>query len=233
MTSGRDRLLTAAAELLTADPTQEPSTRELYDAAGVAAPTLYHHFGTKEGLLDAVVEHAFQDYLDRKNGMRRTGDLVADFAAGWDLHVAFGLANPVLYGLMYAPSRTTAAARTADGLLRSGLQRMHDAGLLRLDVDTAATMTTSMAIGCVTQLNRQGRSADDPAALKIRDCLIGELTGRPMTPTSPAQAARLLLGQLTERSDAFTPAESALLGQWLLVIADEHDAPTSTKGDRP
>jgi AcrR family transcriptional regulator len=230
MTSGRTRLLDAAADLLAARPSQEPSTRELYEAAGVAAPTLYHHFGTKEGLLDAVVEQAFGQYLQRKNSMLRTGDLIADIGAGWDLHIGFGVANPALYALMYSPGRTSAAAATADRQLRAALTRMRDAGLLCLDVDTAAEITTAMAIGCVTQLNRQHRPAEDPTAQAVRAALIEQLTGQPPTATTPEQAARTLLRDLTNRTQQFTPAESALLAQWLLHIAD---AVPATKGPRP
>jgi AcrR family transcriptional regulator len=220
MTSGRARLLKAASELLAERPSHEPSTRELYQAAGVAAPTLYHHFGTKEGLLDAVVEQAFVGYLERKQSMLRTGDLVADFRAGWDLHVEFGLANPVLYALMYSPGRTSTAAATADTHLRAALQRMSDAGLLRVDIHTAATTTTAMAIGCVTQLSREHGSVDSPAAQAIRTALLAQLTGQPSTDTTPEHAARGLLLELPNRDEQFTPAESALLTQWLRAIAD-------------
>ena len=93
-------------------------------------------------------------------------------------------------------------------------------------------MTTGTAIGCVTQLNRQHRSADDPAARAIRTALIDQLTGQPRNTTTPAEAARVLLNDLPRQSTAFTPAESALLGQWLLVIADEDRFPPS-QGARP
>lgn len=232
MTSGRTRLLDAASELLVAQPAHEPSTRELYEAAGVAAPTLYHHFGTKEGLLDAVVEQAFGDYLQRKQGMLRTGDLIEDFCAGWDLHIEFGLANPTLYALMYSPGRTSPAAATADAHLRAGLERMRDAGLLRVDVDTAASMTTGMAIGCVTQLNRQHGSIDDPAAEATRAALIEQLTGQPPARTTPAQAARVLLRELPNQSRTFTTAESALFGQWLLAIAEDEPTTPTPEGNR-
>ena len=53
----RDRLLTAAAELLDAAQGAEVSTRSITERAGVQAPTLYHHFGSKRGLEDAVVAH--------------------------------------------------------------------------------------------------------------------------------------------------------------------------------
>src|ERR1039458_1877956 len=69
MESGKRRLMEAARSLLAEHPEREPSTRELYEAAGVTPPTLYHHFGTKDGLLEAVVEEAFSSYLERKRGV--------------------------------------------------------------------------------------------------------------------------------------------------------------------
>lgn len=220
MESGRERLINATRLLLSERSDREPSTRELYEAAGVAAPTLYHHFGTKEGLLDAVVEDAFARYLDRKRDMLRTGDLLADFAAGWDLHVEFGVASPILYRLMYGPRASTAAA-TADRELRNGLERLADAGLLQVEVDEAAAITTAMAIGCVTWLNRHSASADAPVAHAMRAAAISEITGQSRQTISTDQAARMLLARLASAPQPFTPAETALLQQWLHVIATD------------
>lgn len=213
---------------MTEVPDREPSTRELYEAAGVAAPSLYHHFGTKEGLLDAVVERAFGAYLERKRALQRSGDLVADFAAGWDLHVEFGVENPVLYSLMYGTRATNRAARTADARLRDALERLHDAGLLRTDVDTAAAMTTAMAVGCVTQLNREHRPATATLAIAMRTALLETITGLPASPTEPVPAARALIAFLTGSPEGFTPPELALFQQWLRAIAD--DTRTVQKG---
>jgi aryl-alcohol dehydrogenase-like predicted oxidoreductase/AcrR family transcriptional regulator len=166
--------------LLAQRPDHEPSTRELYEAAGVAAPTLYHHFGDKAGLLEAVAEEAFSAYLDRKRAVPRTGDLLADFATGWDLHIGFGVENPVLYGLMYrgADGRRSPAAQLAETQLRRGLERMAGAGLLRMPVDQAMALTTAMAIGCVTQLNHDRGSVTKPLAQSMRTALIAQLTGQ-------------------------------------------------------
>lgn len=220
MESGRERLLSAATTLLSQHPEREPSTRELYQAAGVAAPTLYHHFGTKEGLLDTVVEHAFADYLERKRGMLRTGDLLADFAAGWDLHLEFGVANPVLYALMYGPHPSKAAA-AADAELRRGLERLAAAELLRVPVEDAAAATTATAIGCVTMLNRLHASPTAPWARQMRASLIAQITGQPHDELSQEHAARALLARLASPGTPFTPAEAALLRQWLTVLATE------------
>lgn len=215
--------MSAATALLSQHPEREPSTRELYQAAGVAAPTLYHHFGTKEGLLDTVVEHAFADYLERKHGMPRSGDLLADFAAGWDLHIEFGVANPALYALMYGP-RPSRAAATADAELRRGLERLATDHLLRVSIDDAAAMTTAAAIGCVTMLNRLHATPTASWVRDVRAGLIAQITGQPRDEISQEQAARVLLAGLPLQGMSFTPAEAALLRQWLAVLAGEPGA---------
>jgi len=56
--SGRERLLEAAAALFRDGSFRDVSVAELTKAAGVQAPTLYHHFGDKEGLYLAWAERA-------------------------------------------------------------------------------------------------------------------------------------------------------------------------------
>jgi AcrR family transcriptional regulator len=62
-TGTRERILQAAARLLAESGGDPVSTRAVCAAAGVGAPTLYHHFGDKDGLLDAVVAYGFERYL--------------------------------------------------------------------------------------------------------------------------------------------------------------------------
>ena len=229
MDSGRQRLIAAARSLLAEHPDSEPSTRELYELAGVAAPTLYHHFGTKEGLMEAVVEQAFSAYLERKNTVPDTGDLLADFAAGWDMHIDFGVQNPVLYRLMYgrAGGRRCGAAQKADAELRRQLTRFADEGLLQISVEEAVEVTTAMAIGCVMQLTHHGSLATEFISQTIRAALIAKLIGWPAQRDDAGHAARLLLSQISSAADLFTPTEEALLRQWLRTIAEHFDPPTT------
>ena len=64
----RDRLLLAAAELMHESGEPTVSTRAVCERAGVEAPTLYHHFGNKQGLIDAVIQHGFNQYVDPEIG---------------------------------------------------------------------------------------------------------------------------------------------------------------------
>ena len=114
----RRALIDAAVEVIARGGVEAATTREISVRAGVTAPTLYHHFGDKQGLLDAVVTDAFERYLARKRALRPTGDPATDIRRGWDAHVEFARANPALYRLMWPAGRTAlppAAAESAPG----------------------------------------------------------------------------------------------------------------------
>lgn len=63
--NGRDRLLAAALDLFPRWGYASTRVEDLVGAAGVTAPVLYHHFGTKAGLYVAAAEHVYQTVLDR------------------------------------------------------------------------------------------------------------------------------------------------------------------------
>lgn len=56
--TGRRRLMDAAAKLFSTTGLSEVTVAQILDHSGVKAPTLYHHFGGKEGLYVAWACHA-------------------------------------------------------------------------------------------------------------------------------------------------------------------------------
>jgi len=68
----KTRILEAASELIAHSPDADISTRAVGEAAGVTAPTLYHHFGDKEGLLAAVVDFGWTAFLERSGPPQRS-----------------------------------------------------------------------------------------------------------------------------------------------------------------
>jgi TetR/AcrR family transcriptional regulator len=54
--SGRDKLLAAAIRLFAAKGYAAASVRDILRSAGVTAPVLYYHFGSKEGLFLAIAQ---------------------------------------------------------------------------------------------------------------------------------------------------------------------------------
>ena len=228
--SPRDRILRAAEALLAAGGRAAVTTRAVSAAAGVQPPTIYRQFGDMQGLLDAVAEDWSARYLRAKVAQGNTGggDPVADLRAGWDAHVAFGLANPAFYALMYGDPRSGAmppAAAEALGLLEGLVRRVAEAGRLRVSVDGAARMIHAAGVGVVLTLIAAGGEERDLAVSALtREAILAAVTtdtpppGEPAAGAGPGRAAAravALKAVLPEASDAFTPAERGLLAEWL------------------
>src|SRR5690348_11529826 len=105
----RSRILEAAAGLLAQSADVDVSTRAVCDAARVTAPTLYHYFGDKDGLLAAVVDFGWAAFLETKRAVAAVvHDHVADdVRAGWDNHLEFARDNPSFYKLMWRSEEHT------------------------------------------------------------------------------------------------------------------------------
>ena len=175
----RRALLDAAAAVLAERGIHGASTREIYTRAGVRAPTLYHHFGDKRGLLDAVVAETFERYLAGKRSLRPSGDPVVDLRRGWDAHVAFAGANPAVYQLMFpSGSVPSAAALESLRLLGAGFEQLASAGALREGVTPQlATRSLSAALhGVTAAICREPTNRGNARlSVTVRDAIIGAL----------------------------------------------------------
>jgi TetR/AcrR family transcriptional regulator len=60
--SSAERILTTALDLFAVKGYDATSVREICEAAGITKPTLYHFFGSKDGVLQALVQSGFQQY---------------------------------------------------------------------------------------------------------------------------------------------------------------------------
>lgn len=218
----RERLLDAAASLL-AEEGASVSTRAICEAAGVTAPTLYHYFGDREGLLTAVVSHGFSTYLEGKRSLESTGDAAHDLRLGWDNHIAWGTANPTFYTLMYGQARPSPAAEEATQLLRGKLEAAARAGILAVSIDVGARMIMSGNVGLTLQLIGDPAAASDTLSDRVRDALFAAiLVEEPVegaaADASAAVAANVVDAALAEHSP-LGPAETALFREWLGRVA--------------
>jgi AcrR family transcriptional regulator len=219
----RDRILHAAARLLAESGGAPVSTRAVCAAAGVGAPTLYHHFGDKDGLLDAVVAYGFERYLEEKRAQPSTGDPVEDLRRGWDAHVEFGLARPAFYALMYGVGRRAAASEEAYKILLFRTEQVARAGRLRVPVKTAAEMVHAASVGVTLQLI-SGAEQDPDLSPRTRDAILAAVaTGEPeRPPSSVSSMAIALISALENRvPHTLTEAETTLLREWLTRVAVE------------
>jgi AcrR family transcriptional regulator len=228
----RERLVQAAADLLTEGGREAVSTRAVSAAAGVQAPTLYRLFGDKEGLLDAVAAYGFEQYLQDKHALGTTDDPVEDLRRGWDLHVDFGLSKPAFYVLMYGdvrPGRVSRAALDSVELLRGTVAKVAAAGRLRMSVERAARLVDAAARGLVMELiSVPPQERDLELSAIVRENTLQAIVtpgspepagaGRPGDLPSRAVALRAALDQ--DPTSSLTEAEQSLLVEWLDRIAD-------------
>jgi AcrR family transcriptional regulator len=112
----RGALIEAAHQILETDGLAALSLRAVARRAGVSAAAPYHHFPDKQALLDAVAERGF-DALTA--AMTTRMDRVEGSAARLDAsgigYVAFAVANPALFGLMFSTvGQNPSAGRSLD-----------------------------------------------------------------------------------------------------------------------
>jgi AcrR family transcriptional regulator len=113
-TPTRERLVTEAMKLFSAKGYEATSVSQIESAAGLAAGSgaLYHHFKSKEALLDAGIDRQ----LDRRSAMR---DIRVMFAGLGDLRTELTLLGRYLLSVVDEESELLQiAARTPTG--RSG-----------------------------------------------------------------------------------------------------------------
>ncbi|MDQ3787909.1 MAG: TetR/AcrR family transcriptional regulator [Actinomycetota bacterium] len=201
----RDRLLAAAGELLTESP--DVSTRAICERAGVQAPTLYHYFGNKQGLIAAVVETRFAEHMSE---VARDDDPVAALREAWDHHVRFGLANPNHYAL------TSTLMPTAEKLLTGVLNEIARHGRLRTAPEVAARQLVAANVGATLSLLAGDR--DTAWSDQLRDTVIAAVvtdTAQPLAGGGLSAMAVGFLAALDAEPGGFTAGERTLLREWL------------------
>ncbi|GAA4753923.1 TetR/AcrR family transcriptional regulator [Gordonia alkaliphila] len=221
----RERLLEAAVELTAELPGSEISLRAVCDRVGVRMPTLYHYFGNKDGLLDAVAEYGFNLYLSAKANRESSGDPIQDLRDGWDAHVAFGLANPGLYTLMYGqvrPGDARPATSRPTQMLRALTGVAEEQGRLTVSADQAAAHILATNVGVT--LRQILLAAPDPAlTAAVRDAVIAGITGIGNDESSRRSALFAALDFAVARPDLLGEKETALLASWLQRLAEAAD----------
>ncbi|MEU7579766.1 TetR/AcrR family transcriptional regulator [Streptomyces sp. NPDC041068] len=211
MSTARERILEATAELLATKDALAISTRAICDRAKVGMPEIYRQFGDKQGLLTAVADLGFERFLANKRRNPLTDDPVADLRTAWDSHVAFALRNPHLYRLMFTPTGDAKpqAIKEAQALLLSAVERCREAGRLRTSPELAGQSILSANVGvCLMALSFPELFGGLDISQSVRDAVIGKVTGDEREDTRISSAtvlAQALVGTLT----GTTPVDDA------------------------
>lgn len=101
MTAARDRILLIAERLLRAEGLGAVTTRRVAAKAGITPMALYHHFGDKEGLVEALVSTGFQHWEARLAVAVSTGAPAERVRRVIDAYRQFALDEPRYFELMF------------------------------------------------------------------------------------------------------------------------------------
>ena len=140
--------------------------------------------------------------------------------SGWDRHVQFGLDHPSLYLLMYTRSQVgpSPAAELSFGMLHQRIERVATVGRLRMPVSRAVALFHSAALGVVvTLLRSQPHARDLSLSSTARDNTLSMIavTDNNSPEQSPLRIASLRVQAAVKAENGFSPAELALLREWL------------------
>jgi AcrR family transcriptional regulator len=144
----RERIVSAAADLVFADGVAATSIEDVKEAAGVSSSQLYHYFADKQALIHAVIAHQSDAVIAAQEPLLAKLDSLDALRAWRDqavaiqrrLHCKGGCPIGALAGEL-AESDSEARADLAAGFARwegaigAGIRAMHERGELPADVD--------------------------------------------------------------------------------------------------
>jgi AcrR family transcriptional regulator len=189
----RRAILAAAEHLLATRGEDGLSIRELCARAGVTAPTVYHHFGDKQALVERVVNDCFAAFdraLTRRPPPR---DPVEALRWGLDRYLDYGLRHPTHYRLMFQRRavRPAPAGLAAYDRLRQTVAAVDAVGRLSAPVEDAAAACWAAVHG-VTSLAIAGYLSRKAAAITlVQEAIVTQLvTGAPPPPRRQGGAPR-------------------------------------------
>ncbi|HTO06500.1 MAG TPA: TetR/AcrR family transcriptional regulator [Myxococcota bacterium] len=151
----RRAILDATEAILLEDGEELLSIRKLALRCGYTAPTIYHYFRDKDGLIDALLEERFSRLLQRIRRVALVADPVANIREYSRAFFRFASANPTFYRVMIRGSsdggeRKIQAAEAAREIMSDQLRALAAAGRLwTTDVDAALQSLWAVLHGVV------------------------------------------------------------------------------------
>ena len=146
----RRAILDATEALIVERGSDDFPIRRLAERCGYTPPTIYHYFGDKQGLVDALLEERFASLLASMERIRVGDDPVANLRAMVDAFVVFGQSHPTFYRLIAGTSpsggdRTPPSAQAAIERMSKPWEDLHRADRL-VDDDPAAASQSLWAV---------------------------------------------------------------------------------------
>jgi AcrR family transcriptional regulator len=146
----RRAILNATEAILLEDGEENLSIRKLALRCGYTAPTIYHYFRDKDGLIDALLEERFSRLLQRVKRVQLGRDHIANLREYSRAFLRFVASNPTFYRVMMRGSsdggeRKIRAAEESQERMAAPLLALAKEGRLWAD-DTDAAQQSLWAI---------------------------------------------------------------------------------------
>jgi AcrR family transcriptional regulator len=150
----RRAILDATQALLLEAGYDDFSIRRLVERCGYAAPSIYHYFGDKDGLLDALIDERFAKLTAQLKRVPRGNDPVANIRGLAIAFVRFGMKNPEHFRLLFTPragdETPPPSGEEARKLIEATLTALWEGGRLRTgDPQTAGQALSVLCQGLV------------------------------------------------------------------------------------
>ena len=152
----RRAILDATESLMIEKNGSDFSVRSLGERSGYSAPTVYHYFGDKDGLIDALLEDRFARLADELERVEPTGDARGDLRAMLLAYFEFSAEHQTFTRLIWTLSRK-GESRVPDAMgrvrqcMESGIERFGVSGQLGcFGADAAGQALWALASGLVS-----------------------------------------------------------------------------------
>ena len=158
----RERILTAASRLFAERGYDGTSTRQIADAVGIRQPSLFHHFASKQAIMEALLDLTYAapaDVAERLAGEPGpAADRLGEYVR-WDVAYTLGLPYDLSAAVAGDVLEQAAFAR-----FRHDRDRLHAARRRIIEQGIAAGEFVADRRRLRAAAGRGGGAADDPAA---------------------------------------------------------------------
>lgn len=151
----RAEILDAASALFDEGGAEGLTIRRLTLRSGYTPPAIYHEFGDKAGLLEALLERAFHrvvDRLDREQEVAESDDAL--LRRLYHEMVSFGREHPELWRLLEVrrpeKAQLVVAFEAARKRIEAPLERMAERGEFRVELEVARQSLWALLHGVIS-----------------------------------------------------------------------------------
>ena len=172
----RRAILDATQELLVEQGYESFSMRKLATRCGYAAPTIYHYFGDKPGLLDSLIELRMREVSAEMRAVRLARDPVENMRRLFIAFARWGLANPTHYQLLTSTREPHPAGEEAREVLMRPVTQLAEQGRLETDIELARQSFWALVHGIISlQTTRPEEGWSEQLIERALDAMISGL----------------------------------------------------------